>query len=475
MRSARLRAAFPLSLVAVLGCAVLGPAPAWELPPPPPPETPVVQEGRLHRAELENGLQVLVLEDPRLPRVSLGLTFRHGEASLPPERAGLASFTADMLGRGAGDRDALTFAEAVDRLGAGVGAAAGWDTFSVNASGLSRDLDFLMEVLADVVLRPRFDPAEADRARSERLAALEHAKDDPATLARWYAARALYPGHRYGLPAGGSPETVAGFDAAAARAFHARALVPNDAIFSVSGDVEAQDVIARIRGAFGGWQAGEVPAAGPAPPAHTPLERRIVIVERPDLVQAQIVLGHEGIARTAADRIAVGVMNVVIGGGGFSSRLMDTVRSEAGLTYGIYSGFALRRSPGPFLVSTFTAVASVRRVLDLVLQELARAVADPPDASELGWARTLSTGRFSMGLETSDAVVGGLVDLDVYGLPRDSLDTYRARVRALGEAEVAQAARDHLHPERAAIVLVGPAAVLRPQVEDLGAVEVVIP
>lgn len=168
-------------------------------------------------------------------------------------------------------------------------------------------------------------------------------------------------------------------------------------------------------------------------------------------------------------------MNAVIGGSGFSSRLMTTLRSEAGLTYGVYSGFAMRRSPGPFLVSTFTEVGSVRRALDLLLGELERGRTEPPTESELSWARTLAVGRFSMGLETSDAVIAGLVDLDVYGLPRDSLDTYRTRVRAITDEEVARSARWHLHPDRAAIVLVGPAESLVPQVEDLGPVEVVTP
>lgn len=461
-------------LLALAGCAS-GPPPAWELPPPAPTEVPVVQPEALHRAGLDNGLQLIVLEDKRLPRAVLGITFRRGEASLPPEQAGLASFSAELLSRGAGDRDALEFAEAVDRLGASVSAGAGWDTISVSASGLSRDLDFLMEALADMVLRPRFEPGEAERARSERLAALERAKDDPATLSSWYAARALYDGHRFGLPSNGTPETVATFDAEAARALHARFLIPNDAIFFASGDVDARDIEARVQRAFGDWSRGEIPDPGPSPPARTPLERRILVVDRPDLVQARIVVGHEGIARTDDDRVATTLMNAVVGGSGFSSRLMTSLRSEEGLTYGVYSGFALRRSPGPFYVSTFTEVASVRQALDLLLAELERGRAEPPGESELSWARTLAVGRFSMGLETSAAVTEGLVDLDVYGLPPDSLDTYRSRVRAVSEAQVAQAARDHLHPDRVAIVLVGPASQIVPEVEDLGPVEVVTP
>jgi zinc protease len=484
VRRGRLRRGIGLGLSAALalgvtsGCAGLSggdPPPAWELPAPPPPSNPVVQSGRLHRAELENGLRVIVLEDPRLPRVALGITFRHGEAGLSPSDAGLASFTAELLERGAGERDALAFAQAVDRLGASVGAGASWDTIAVSSAGLTRDLDFLIGTLADMVLRPRFDPTEAKRARGEILQSLERAKDDPARLESWYGSRALYEGHRYGLPLVGSPETVAGFDANAARAFHGRAFVPNDAILSVSGDVEAETLLPKLRAAFGSWQRGEVGSAGEPPPDPAPASRRIVVVDRPDLVQARIFVGHDGIARTDPDRIAAQLMNSVLGGSGFSSRLMEKLRTESGLTYGVYSGFALRRAPGPFYVSMATAVENARRALDMLLVELERGREEPPGEDDLSWARTLAIGRFSMGLETSSAVLAGLVDLEVHDLPRDSLDTYRARVQATTAEQVAATARANLHPERAAIVLVGPADALTVQLEGLGPVDVITP
>jgi len=473
--------AFGAALLAIVGCASsarwwdTGHKPAWELPPPPATEAPVVKPGALHRAELENGMGVLVLEDRRLPRVVLGLAFRHGEASLPPSQAGLASFTAELMKRGAGDRDALALAESIDEIGASLGTSADWDSMGVGVTGLSVDLDRLFEILTEVVLRPRFESHEAERARSERLAGLERAKDDPATLAGWHTALTLYPDHRYGLPLTGTPETVATLDAAMARDFHARSLVPNDAILYASGDVDASDIIERARRAFGAMPRATAPEPGPPAPAPAPATRRIVIVDRPDLVQARITVAHDGIARTDDDRIATNIMNSVVGGSGFSSRLMTTLRSEEGLTYSVYSGYTLRRDTGPFFVSTFTRVSEVRRALDLLLTELERGRADPPGEDELEWARTLSIGRFSMGLETSAAVMDGLVDLDVYGLPRDSLDTFRTRVRAVTPEQVAKAAQDHLHPDRAAIVLVGPAEQLRPQVEDLGPVEVVSP
>ena len=226
----------------------------------------------------------------------------------------------------------------------------------------------------------------------------------------------------------------------------------------MTGDVDPGAVIAALTARFGAWPQGAVVDPGPPPPEQAPAQRTIVVVDRPDLAQARIVVGHEGIARSDEDRIAVSIFNLIVGGSGFSSRLMAALRgNEEGLTYGASSSYSLRRAPGPFYASTFTRVEKARTALDVLLGELERARRDPPGEKELTWARTLATGSFAMGLETSDAVTASLVDLDVYGLPEDSLDTYRTRVRAVTEKDMKEVAQAHLHPERAAIVLVGPA------------------
>jgi zinc protease len=468
-------AALALGLGLVLGCANALRRPAWELPPPQVPDARVVPEGALHREELASGLRVIVLEDHRLPRIALGITLRRGAASEALSEAGLALYTAELMERGAGKRDALALAEAVDRLGASLSVSSGWDSTTVGVAGLSRDLDALFAILGDVTLRPRFDAAEAKRAREETLAGLEQSKDDPHTLLGWSLAGALYPGHRYGMPREGTPETVARLDAARAREFHRRLFVPNDAILWASGDVDLEAFLALAGEVFGAWPRGPVVDPGPPPPDPAPAQRRIVIVDRPDLEQARIGLGHEGIERTDPERVAINLMNDLLGGSGFSSQLMEALRAEAGLTYSVGSGFSMRRARGPFTVSTFTRVPEVRRTVDLTLSVIERFRREPPDESALRDARALAVGEFSLGLETSDAVLAALVDLDVYGLPEDSLDTYRARVRATQPALVAELAQRLLHPERAAIVLVGPAEALRPQLEGLGPIEVVAP
>ena len=200
------------------------------------------------------------------------------------------------------------------------------------------------------------------------------------------------------------------------------------------------------------------------------------MIDRPDLVQARIVITHDGMRRDDPDRIAIDLMNNVLGGSGFSSRLMALVRSEEGLAYGVGSFFAPRRRTGPFAVSTSTRVSEARRTLDLLLEEL-RAMRDsrPPSSQELVAAASYKVGRFGLSLETSAAVMSTLVSLDIYGLPEDSLDTYRTRVRAATRDDLAAAARQRLHPERAAIVMVGPAESLVPLLEGLGEIEVVEP
>ncbi len=458
-----------------IGCSGPSSTPIWDQPPPPVVDAPIVQPGALHRYELDNGLVLVMLEDHRLPMVSIGMTLRRGAASESIEEAGLAQFATELMKRGAGERDALALASATDQIGASLGVAADFDSMTAQIGALTRDLDRLIEILADLVLRPRFDPAEAQRTRDELFAAMERAKQEPNYLEQKQAIATLYPGLRAGLPISGTPESVARFDSQIAREFHGRMFIPNNAVFFASGDIVPEELLARVGSAFGAWPAGEIPAAGSPLPTPVPLERQIVIVDRPDLVQTRITLIHEGLARTDPERISASLLNSVVGGGGFSSRLTKRLRSDAGLTYGVDSGFSMYREGGNFSVSTFTRVAEVRRVIDIILSELELVRTSPPSQQELDNARALAVGGFQLGLETSHALLAALVNLNVYSLPENSIDTYRSRIRATTTEDTRRLAQQLIHPERAGIVLVGPAEVLVAQLEGLGPVTVITP
>ena len=460
-------------LVLIGGCAILPSRPAWEIPPPPPVEKPIVPHGDLHRETLPNGMKLIVLEDDRLPRISLGITLRRGAGSVDPELAGVAEVATEVMQRGAGDRDALALARVVEDAGASLSVSAGWDTTGISIGGLSEDVGLFFDILEDVALRPRFDPVEFEKARAEQQASVVAAQDDPATLIRWHALRTLYPGHRYGLPRAGTAETIQRISLEDARAYWEDRFVPENAIFWAVGDFRAAELMAEARRRFGRLPSRPVVANTPPVPPKTPVSRRVVVVDKPDLVQARIIVAHEGIARTEPTRIAVGIMNDALGGSGFSSRLMKRVRSDAGLTYGIGSGFSMRSQPGPFSISTFTRVPKVAEVLDLVLEEVEAIRSDRPvTREELEKFISYNVGRFGLSLETSDAVLSSLVDLDVFDLPEDSLDTYRSRVRAVSLEDVTRAARDRLHPDRTAIIVLGPAKTLVPQLEEFGEIEI---
>lgn len=456
-----------------LGCGVGGPRPAWEVPPPAPVENTIVRMDDLHRVTLANGAKLILLEDHRLPRLALGLTLRRGAGSVDPKLAGVAELATEVMQRGAGERDALMLAKVVEDAGASLSVSSGWDTTTISLSGLSEDRELLLEILADVALRPRFDESEFEKALAEQQASLVAAQDDPATLIRWHTLRTLFEGHRYGLPNSGTSETLARIDVAAARAFWVDRFVPANIIFWAVGDFPAESLIGDVRGLFESLR--ESPAIAKTPPIaeRTPESRRIVVIDKPELLQARIILAHEGIARTEETRLAVDLMNNALGGSGFSSRLMKKIRSDEGLTYGIGSGFSLRSQPGPFSISTFTRVAKVRRVIDLILEEVEAIGSDRPvSEEELGKFISYNVGRFGLSLETSDAVLASLVDLEVHDLPEDSLERYRDRIRAVSLEDVTEAAKIRLHPDRAAILVLGPAELLVPELEGLGPVEV---
>lgn len=456
--------------VGLTGCST--PPKAWELPPPPVQASRIVADGALTHVTLPNGLRVLLLEDRSLPTVSLGLTIRRGMAIEAKGKEGVADLTAEVMQRGAGERDSLAIARAVDELGAKFGVGASWDSMGIFAGGLSRDASTLLALVADVALRPTFAEGEFDKARAEQLAGLKGSLDNPRTLLGWQLARTLYPDHRYGVPGSGLPETVSALALEDVRGFHARLFHPNNAIFYATGDFDSEELIEQIKAALGSWRPGPVPKPVAAPPAQVPATRTIIVIDRPEMGQVQVAVAHEGLRRSDPRRIGASLLNGVLGGSGFSSRLTVKLRSERGLTYSIRSGFVLRRHPGRFGIATFTRADQVREALDLLLAEVeAIRTTTPVTEQELINTKAFSIGQFSLGLETSAAVMGSLVNLELYDLPRDSLDTYRARVQAVTTRDVAKLANDLLHPSRAAIVIVGPAAALLPKLEGLGEIQ----
>jgi zinc protease len=404
---------------------------------------------------LANGLRVLIADLPGRPLISATVVMRAGAGDEPAAVGGSAVLAARALTEGTERYDAVGLTEAAERLGASIHAEAGWDATSVGLDVPASHLEPALDLLAEVLLRPTFPPAEVDRLRDERLNDLLQAKADPRRRAEEAFANAVYAARSpYHRPSGGTPETVAGLDPEILRRAYDRARVPDRATLVVGGDLGGQDVVAMADRLLGDWRSVAAATQGTIVDRAATDHRVVHVVHRPGSVQTEIRIGHVGLPRRIPDFHAVSVMAAILGGL-FNSRLNMQLREAKGYTYGAGAGFDMRRAAGPFGArAAVNTEVTVPAVVD-TLAELERMRDTTVTDAELAAARDFLVGVFPLRFETAGAVVGALAGLAIHDLPIDELVEYRSRIEAVDIAAIAAAAQAHLHVDRAAIVLVG--------------------
>jgi zinc protease len=418
---------------------------------------------------LPNGLTVLVSEYHSLPIMRFHLLLPGGAASDPVGKEGVAELTADLLDQGTMRRSAEDLAREVEFLGGNIGADAGTDFSTVAGEFLSKDLDAGLDLFSDIVLHPAFKPEEFRRAQGLALAGIVAARDNPSAVAEVCYARYVYGGHPYGHLSQGTDASVQRLGRADVQAFYEHAYVPDHAVLVIIGDASANDLLAKAERAFGGWkQSGTTLTLPAAPPRIS--GRHILLVDKPDATQTHIRIGNLAIARTDPSYVPAGVASTILGGG-FGARLIDELRVKRSLTYGAWSGFAARKVPGDFRVGTFTKVDTTGEALQVALDVLDKFAAEGATAEELARAQSLLTGQFPKQLETPGAVAAKVAELAGYGLPRSDLAAYPTRVAATSLADVKQLAGRWVPTKDEAIVVVGPADKIAPQLAKFGTVE----
>ncbi len=413
------------------------------------PQGPVAVE----RWVLSNGLTVLFVERHAIPAVQAHLTIKTGAVADPAGRTGLAALTAGVLTKGTATRSAVEIAEAIDFIGGTLGADATEDFSSVSLTVLKKDLKTGLSLMTDVVLHPAFPSAEVDRVRRETLSSIQAAKDDPGTVADLAFAPLVFGQHPYGRPVQGVESTVSSLTREEAVAFHRAFYRPNNAVLVLVGDLTPREARRVTKAAFGGWEKQSPPAV--TVPAVAPLrERRVAMIDK-DLTQATVVLGHVGIARRDPDFYAVTVMNYILGGGGFSSRLMTRVRDNEGLVYGISSGYDAKQYPGAFSVGLQTKTESVPVAIRAVIAEIAKIRAEGATEAELEGAKNYLAGSFPLRYETNARLASLLGMVEFYGLGLTYFEDYPRNIRAVTLDDVRRVASARLDHERYALVVVG--------------------
>lgn len=436
--------------------------------PPPSLKLPAIQ-----KRTLSNGLPVWIVELHKVPVVHVSLVVKSGSGTDPKGRFGVANLTADMLDEGAGARNALQIADAVDYLGANLSTESTFDASSIDLHVPVARLGEALPIMADVALRPTFPEDELKRVREDLLTSFIEAEDDPESLIQFAFPRLVFgPQHRYGTLSMGTAATLKSLSVADLRQFHSQHYVPSNSLLIVTGDVNPADAVSRLEPAFGAWKG----AAGPATPiAAAPqlTSRQLYLIDKPGAAQSQIRIGWVGVSRSTPDYFPIMILNTVLGNS-FTSRLNQNLREEHGYAYGAGSAFDMRTSGGLF--SAFAAVQTDKtaEALTEFFREL-DGIRKPIPSDEADKAKNFAALLMPRRFETTERFAGALAQLFIYNLPQDYYATYTQHIRAVTPADLQRVAERYIQPDKFAVVVVGDRKVIEPGITalNLGPIKIV--
>lgn len=405
-----------------------------------------------------------MVENRAQPYVSLQLVLRSGARDDGPLH-GLANFTCSMLSAGAGSRDAVQFARDLEYLGADLDADAGRDAITVRLGVLKRFLPQGLDILADMILHPHFDPEEAERERKQKLATLKQNRAEPDWPASTRLRYEVYGDSPYGFPVEGDERSIGRIDEDACRRFHAEHFARSNAFVIAAGDVSAEELGTLLEERLGEW-GGLAPAAIPTFPSPE-AKRRITIVHRPGSAHAAIRIGTPAPPRRSPDHLPLKVLNTLFGDY-FNSRLNMALREEMGFTYGAWSYLEGTINPGLFVAGTSVAENRTGETVGRILTELDRITTEPVEIEELETVKSYIEGHQALRMETPEQIAAMVRTIVMHNLPEDHFTQTVAATKQLTREEVLHTAPRYLKPDSMTVVIAGDAHILHKEVERFG-------
>ena len=419
------------------------------------------------RVTLDNGAHVVLMEYHRAPSLSVTALFRGGSALDPAAKAGVAGLTADLLRKGTDTRSAQQIAEQIDTLGGSLDASAGDDRVQVVLDVLSKDTDAGLELMADIIRHPTLPDEELSRARQLEISGLQSLGEDPGSIATRVASELVYAGHPYGQDS--TITSLKNITRDDLRAYHNNVFQPDNLTLVAVGDFKPAEMLAKLKARFGDWQRVKIEATPATPPTPTQ-PRKIVLIDKPDATQTQVRWIRPAFARSSPDYFPALVADTVLGGG-FTSRLINEIRVNRSLTYGISSRFGPQLAGGDFVVSTFTKIETTKALLDATNNVLRQAADKGFTSAELQKAKNFMAGQFAISAQSPEALAAQLANIAFYNLPPDYLQTYLLRLRAVSLSDANRIARTYFAPSALSLVLVAPAAKVKSQLSELPNIE----
>jgi len=417
------------------------------------------------KAQLKNGMTIVMMEQHKVPLVSLNMSFRAaGSTSDPTGKEGLANMTGDLLRKGTKKHSALQISEALDSVGAEFGCYTGLDFTSCSAEFMAKDTAKCLDLVAEMLMQPTFPDDEFAKLQTQSIDAIRSAKDSARGVVGRYFTSFLFGDHPYARPSGGDEKSLASITRADVADYYASAYTPDSAVLVVVGDFKTGDMEKMVAQRFGGWKtaAGAKPAALPKP---AKVEgQKLLLVDKPDATQTYFAVGNVGVARDNPDRVAVGVVNTLFGGR-FTSMINTALRIKTGLTYGANSSFSMNKVAGPFVIGSFTPNPSTAKALDLTLETLKELHQNGFTEEDLASAKAYIKGTYPTTLETSAQLASRLSMLQLFDLPDSDVNDYYAKVDAVTAADAKRIIADHFPLDNLCFALVGKAEEIRPLVE----------
>src|SRR5215510_5317375 len=427
---------------------------------------------RATETTLSNGVVVLIMENHRLPMISIQYNISGaGPLFEPANTPGLASITAQMLREGTKTKTSVQIAEQSAQLGAEISAQAGFGSSAtvLNASGLSDNFDQWLALTDDILLNASFPADELNRLKQRLKAQLRQQRANPNFLANERFSRAVY-GSYPAATVSATNESIDAITSEMLAKWHQERYAPQNAILGITGDVKAAELVPKLEKWLASWKKtdlAEVLPANPKPAA----SKRVFLVDRPNSVQTTVVLGNIAIDRRDPDYIPVNVANHILGGGP-AARLFLNLREEKGYTYGVYSSFTALKYPGPWRAGGDVRTEVTAGAMTEFFKEFQRLREEKVPAGELEEAKRAIVASFALSLERPSELLSYAIVRKIYGFPGDYWDSYPAKVMAVTADDIQRVARQYINPNALQVVAVGDTGKIKSVMEKYGPIEV---
>ncbi|MEO8513049.1 MAG: pitrilysin family protein [Ignavibacteria bacterium] len=436
-------------------------------PKPGPPKD--VQFPDYFDTTLKNGINVLVIENNKIPAVSIRMVFKDAGSYNDGDKYGLASLTAEMLTKGTSKRSATEIAEEIDFIGGSLNAGSDWDGSYISLSVLKKHLNTGIEILGDVAQNPVFADDELARVKEQRLSSILQGKDDAGNLSDKKFNKIVYGEMPYSNPPEGTETTVKDITNSDLIDFYKRNYYAGNLIIAYVGNITKEEALKITEEKF-----ANLPLKGSGNQnsyINQPVDgkNKVYVVNKPGAVQSNLRIGHIGIPRNNPDYIAVTIMNTILGGY-FGSRINYNLREKHGFTYGARSSYNPHLLSGDFSVDTDVRNDVTDSSITLILEDLKNITVDKVTDEELETVKNYMTGVFPLQLETANAVASRVINLKLYNLPKDYYSKYISAINKLTKDDILNAAKKYIHPEDMTIVVSGDAGAIKDKLAKFGEV-----